>query len=128
MTWWIGDSPRPPQSLGHESAAKPASAFFRWNAFACFRPSSPYRLCHVSNVPRFGSALAARNARASARNAASSLVSVKSIRDLAFRCRRSGGDGGCRRVGARLDPGNETVLPARHAAEHEPEELRAAVV
>src|SRR5262245_24885870 len=125
MTWWTGDSPRPPHSFDHVIAAKPASAFFRWNALACVNPSSPNRLCHVSNVPRLGSAFAARNARASARNAASSFVSLKSMVVLELRVGRGRRRGAVR---ARLDPADEEILPVRHAPEHQPEELGAPVV
>src|SRR6266478_5750699 len=65
-------------------------------------------------MPPRGSACLCRNTRASARNPASSGVSLKSMRSLLR--------------GARLEARDEEILPAARAPEREPEELGAAVV
>src|SRR6266849_10543828 len=115
MTCWIGVPPRPPYSFGHVIPARPASALRRWKSLARRRASaSPERDSHVSNMPPRGSAFFCRNARASARNPASSGVSLQSMRSLLRR--------------ARFEARDQEILPAARAPEGEPEERGAAVV
>src|ERR1700722_5820419 len=80
MTWKMGDISRPPKRFCQVMPANPASIFFACQALQFFTASAvmpPRR--NVGRPDAFGSALAFRNARASARNAASSGLSLKSI-------------------------------------------------
>src|SRR5262245_57822194 len=113
----MGDSPRPPYSLGQVMAASPASAFFRWNSLARRSPSaSPQRAGQVSNEPVLRSALVSRKRRHSVRKAASCGVSRKSMAVSVLRGR------------ARLEARDEPVLPGARAAEGERQELGPAIV
>src|SRR6266567_3385944 len=106
MTWKIGESSRPPKRFGQVTPAKPASVFFACQALqrctsVCVMP--PRR--RVGRPDAFGSAWAVRNARTSARNVASSGVSLKSM--VAFPSGRVAG----------FDQVDEADLPERWAAQ-----------
>src|SRR5262249_13578662 len=95
ITRSIGEAPRPPYSLGQCRQAQPASAFFFCQAFAASRRFTPLITVRPSEALRRSSsyclgALAAIQAFASARNAASCWVSSKFIFFfLSFRAVRS---------------------------------------
>src|SRR2546422_3415526 len=111
ITFWIADAPRPPNSAGHVMQAQWASAFFACHRFA--RSSSPTSFASASSRPARdlpggrSTALPSNHLRTSARNAASSGVSLKSM---------SG-----------LQPVDQAVAPLARRAEREREQLRPAV-
>src|SRR6267142_336511 len=111
ITFWIAEAPLPPNSAGHVMQAHFASAFFACHCLA--RPSRPTSLASTSSRPARdfpggrSTAFASSHWRASARNAASSGVSLKSM---------SG-----------LQPVDQAVAPFAGRAEREREQLRAAI-
>src|SRR5262245_15317 len=111
ITFWMLEAPRPPYSTGHVMHAHFPSAFFACHCFA--RPSRPTSLASPSSRPARdlpggrSLALASSHARASARNAASSGVSLKSM---------SG-----------LQSVDQAIAPLARSAERERQQLRAAI-
>src|ERR1700704_2813665 len=97
--------------------AKPASVFFACQALQRFTSSAvmpPRR--NVGRPDAFGSALALRNARASARKAASSGLSLKSM--IGFPSGRVAG----------FDQIHEAIFPERRAAETQRQLFRSPVI
>src|SRR5262245_48766500 len=121
ITLWIPVAPRPPNSTGQVMQAQPASAFLACHSWARLMISSLSASFSASPLaPSLGSrssALAVSQARAWARNAASSGVSLKSM------VRVSPGSGRALGVEA-LD---QHVSPLARAAEREAQQLRAPV-
>src|SRR5262249_6184067 len=112
ITFWMLDAPRPPNSTGHVMQAHFASAFFACHCLA--RASRPTSLASASSRPARdlpggrSTAFADSHWRASARNAASSGVSLKSM-------------------SLSLQPVDQAVAPFAGRAERKREQLRAAV-
>src|SRR5580658_2207264 len=113
----MGDSSRPPKRFCQVMPANPASIFFACQALQRFTSSAvipPGR--NVGRPDAFGSALALRNARASARKAASSGLSLKSI----------GWNPSGRVTG--FDQVNQAIFPERRATETQRQLFRSPVV
>src|SRR5262245_9135483 len=111
ITFWIADAPRPPNSTGQVMQAHFASAFVACHCFA--RDSTPTSFASASSSPArclpgaLSTAFVSSQARASARKAASSGVSLKSM---------SG-----------LQSIDQAVAPLAGRTEREREQLRAPV-
>src|ERR1700675_312024 len=106
----MGEPSLPPNRLGQVRPAKPASAFFACHSLQRRTASASTPLWRRTGFAlAFSSALAVRNARASARNAASSGVSLKSMTRSSLR-----GVAGFEQI-------DEAVLPERGRSDRQPE-------
>src|ERR1700735_140242 len=117
MTWNMGESSRPPKRFCQVMPAKPASVFFACQALQRCTSSGvipPSR--NVGRPDAFGCAWVLRNVRASARNAASSGLSLKSM--LRFPSGRVAG----------FEQIHEAILPESRTADTQAQLFRSTII